>query len=382
MARNVSPKLSARSVSKAALAARRAVDDTDPDDLTATNVAKTAAKQAAVGTVAKAAAKKGVPLAGVEEVIAKPKSVKAWSIAGARTAVAAGLTAVTGGAGVFIESFISKVGYKRLAIGAAATVIASLFMTFILLITVVAAVTETVTKPVSIIGSIMDSIPGFGPDDEQMEGIPDRMCPMPPDPRAPQASLVTSTTAPTPTTSITPGDPDEPSAEPITEQSSGFVPEPAIDKDGKITDKARALMSNPNIDKTTDPLRVETWMLYVMSHPDDDPKSQWDTFTGEYRAAYAYVAKERGLPETPTTTAVNSNKVNTDGSEPVGLRPIRTDITPIELVMSIDPNTFYDPFQLAAATMVSSMVLEKDFLNQTDDQVTAVVGRMQALCGM
>ena len=352
------------------------------------SVVKEAAKSVAADQAVKAAAAKGLPLAGVEDVLAKPTSVKAWTVAGARTAVAAGLTYFTGGFGKWIEAAIHRIGYKRLLVGTLVTFLVTMTVATYMIFSVVAAVSETVTKPVSVIWSIIEDIPGFSKDDDSLtEGIPDHMCRLPPEPRAAQTLTTTSSVAPT-TEAVPADDPDGSESISVPTSStptpdSGFVPEKAIGEGGKLTESATKLMTEVKVHgRGADPLMVETWLLYRMSHSEDDPKVGWDQFGAEYRTAYAYVAHERGATETPPTAAKDSNNLPSDGSEPKGLSNKRTDITPMELVMSMDPTPYYDPFQLAAATITSYLVLEPGFLSQTDDQVSAVIGRMNALCGV
>lgn len=357
MARNSSRRSSALSAAGKVREYRRARNKAGTEG--GDDVVKEVAKEVAGSNLTKFASRKaGVPLAGVEGVIDKPTSVKAWSIAGARSGVAMALTAVSGVFGGYIEQFIHKVGYKRLLIGAAVTALMSTFVIFVMVAAVVASVTEAVIKPVTVIGSMLDTIPGYGPDSEQMEGIPHRMCTTQPAPRGRQTS----------------GDEEGEGGEGL------FVPDPAVDEEGKITEKARRLMVDPNVTSgKADPLRVETWMLYVLSHHDLDPKAQWDNFTDAYREAYEAVSTARGDVEDPTAPAKNSNSGE---PSPAPVRHVRTDITPIELVMHIDPRTFYDPFLLPAATMTSALALEEGMLNQTDEQLSTVLGRMSTLCGL
>lgn len=345
--------------------------DDDHDD-EGDSFVKETVKGAVIDKAADAAAAKGIPVKGLEEIAARPTSIKAWATTGVRTGVTMALSSVTGVFGGYIEEIIHKIGYKRILWGLGATAVFTAFITFVMAATLVASVTEAVVKPVTVIGSLMDFVPGYGPDDDQLKGIPDRVCPVPPKPRAGQTVYV-ETQTPT----------EDGGVETTTvaqESNGGFIPEPAIGEDGKVTDEARALMRNPGITRNVDPLRVETWMLYALSHPKDDPKAQWDEFGTQYRMAYNFVARQKGEPELSDEPAQNSNRsVNV---EPQGLKPVRTDITPMEMVMQIDPTAYYEPFRLAAATMTATLALEEDRLNQTDDQLSAVIGRMQALCGM
>lgn len=341
-------------------------------------------KQKASVAVAKAAQSKGVPVAGLDAALANPTSVKAWASTAARTAVAAGLTYVGLGAfGGKVEELIHRIGYKRIAICLAVLMSVQAVCALVFLMFSAAIATEVIAKPMGVVSSILRHIPGLSneEDEEALKDMPSNLCRAVPEPRPhsdpsspPDTDAVTAPVTP----SVTEGDTTE-GTEPVSGHESpagGFTPPRAIDEQGHITEDARDLMRQ--VPNGADPLYTESWMLYVLSHPKDDPYVQWDAFRPMFAASYHYVESKK---------KPNKQQVSTSPGEPLpplkrGNRVNETP-TPLEIVMHIDQGTYYDPFTLAASTMTASLIMEDDgFLTITSpDQESAVIGRMQAVCG-
>lgn len=298
-----------------------------------------------------------VPLKGVDRVLTNPRSVKAWAGAATRTSIAAGLTYLTGGLGSTIEEALAKVGYKRMAYAAAAMMMVSTLVLVSVLVSAAAAV-EQVIKPVSVVASILDHIPGFGPEDgDEAEALREigTMCAAAPDTAA--------ATLPEPSSGDTETAPPADGAAPVEEPPQQFEPEAVIDPlTGKATPRVRDAMQL--IPAGTPVLVAEAWMIYYLSHPADDPTSNWDTFGSEFNSAYTFVEQQRG--ESVAVRDQNGNRV---------------DITPLEIVMALDPNPTYTPFQLVSSAAIYTLGVE-EYLPMTELQSSALKGRMYAACGI
>lgn len=323
------------------------------------------------------AALKGVPVKGLDQALTRPSSIKGWSVVAGRTAVSAGLTAVTGAFGTYIEDFLHRVGYKRLIIWIAALsvvlTISAGFMTMI----VVASISETVLHPLSVAASLLGKVPGVGESDERrlIESAPKYLCRPVAVPHA-AAAAVPDTVADgaVPATAEEDEPPSDGEGAPeVTE--SYFVPKVAIGEDGRLTDAAKDLMRH--VPRFANPLRTETWMLYVLAHPDDDPNSDWDAFKPLYETSRAYVSSQKNPYDMQKSTSPAIGSSTTDKHPD---KIIDSDMTPMELVMGIDPSPFYDPFALAAATMTSSLILD-NFLDGDDGDKKAALSRMETACG-
>lgn len=270
-----------------------------------------------------------------------PTSLKTWAVAGARTALATGLSSAGFGvAGKSVEELIHRAGYRRIIIGLAlAAALAVLTVTTILVMSVVVA-EETILKPVSVVASVMGKLsPLFGGNEgKDISGVPRHLCKPVPSPGA----------------GATPsgGDP------------SPFIPLPALDTNGRMTPETARLMRE--VPRGAQVLQAETWMMYVMSHPKDDPLSNWNVFAVPYEKALHHIS------------AVKSART--------------VAVTPIEIAMRIDPSASYDPFELAAASMASSLILENEketggkpdhdphIVRYNEEQIASVTGRMMSLC--
>jgi len=278
---------------------------------------------------------------GIGEIAQRPRSVKAWAKAGARTGISWAINLAAPGAGGKVEEVLNTIGYKRLAM-----IVVSLAMIPVVaggvLIVGAAATVDQVLKPTAVIASVLKMLPGMG-DDEDPEKVEQdireigRVC----------------GPVPVPERVLTDGQDQE--------STSSFIPKPVIDDEGKATPEVKDAMKL--IPPDADPLQAETWMVYRFSHPDDDPHRDWGTFKQIYDPAYSLVAEKRGEPTD-----------DVDGP--------RTDITPAELLMNIDPYGIYPPFYLAAASSVAYLGVEKWFDNITEDQMAAVMGRAVELCGV
>lgn len=300
-----------------------------------TDLAVDAAVSKTVNRVASTAA--GVK--GVEDVVRRPTSVRAWAKAGARTGVSWALNFVAPGAGGRIEEVISAIGYKRIVYSVLFVVGLTTAMVGAVVIGAVAAV-ESVMKPSAVVSSVLDMIPGMGDDDSlTQEDIDElgRVCRAVPDPKQ---VLVNG-------------------ADP--ESTETFVPEAVIDANGKATVEVTEAMKL--IPPSADPLRAETWLAYRFSHPGDDPHRDWDAFAQIYEPAYSLVVSHKDAPSD-----------DVDGP--------RTDITPNELLMNIDPYGIYEPYYLAAASSVAYLGMEEWFDNISDAQLSTVMGRAMSLCGV
>lgn len=54
-------------------------------------------------------------------------------------------------------------------------------------------------------------------------------------------------------------------------------------------------------------------------------------------------------------------------------------VTPMEIVMNIDPNGTYEPFSLASSTATVTLIAEK-YLTASDKQTDYAMGRMMEAC--
>lgn len=308
--------------------------------------------QQAVNAITQRLVSRNLPIKGFDAVLDNPRSVRTWARALTRTGIAAGLTYVLPGAGNWIEEALSRIGYKRMAIGAAAASLVSLLVVVSVLVSAAAAV-ESVLKPASVVASVLEHIPGFGPDDgdeEEAVNSVGRVCGPTPDTAA--ATLPSTEAEADPSAST-----DEPTPPP-----SSFQPEPVIDPDtGKATPRVHDAMQL--IPAGSEPLLAESWLMYYLSHPEGDTNRDWDAFTTAYEGAYAYVASQRV-----------AEPIRDEKGE-------RLDITPLEIVMAVDPNPTYTPFQLVASAAVFTLGTE-EYLPMTKGQATVLKGRMYAACGI
>lgn len=304
--------------------------------------------QEAVNAISTRLATKSIPVKGFEDVLSNPRSIRSWARAVTRTGITAGLMYVLPGAGNWIEEALNRIGYKRMAIAAAVMTTATFLVVVSVLVSAAAAV-EEVLKPVSVVASILDHIPGFGSDDgDEGEAIRamGKMCGPPPDTAA--ATL--------PSDGATP-----PSGENAPPPSSSFHPEPVIDPvTGKATQRVHDAMQL--IPAGSPPLLAESWLMYYLSHPEGDANREWGAFSTAYEGAYAYVNANKPRPT-----------VDENGT--------RVDVTPLEIVMAIDPNPTYTPFQLVSSAAVYTLGVEK-YLPMTQLQSSALKGRIYAACGV
>lgn len=115
------------------------------------------------------------------------------------------------------------------------------------------------------------------------------------------------------------------------------------------------------VPRNADPVRAETWLLYAMSHPDNDPRSGWDQFGDPFEKARL----ELRAPESDRTSG--------------GDRELGRDSDPLALVMAIDDNPDYLPFVLPAATSVTALINDKKLM-ATSAQQESVIMRMLEAC--
>lgn len=361
-----------------------AYKSTPADQRNVKGVAKTAAKQAALNKATSAAATKGAPLAGADRVLENPTSAKAWAVAGARTAVAAGLAAIgLGAAGKWVEEVIHRIGYKRLLIGLALMLVAQSLMSVMIILMTVVVAEETVLKPVSIVASVIGKASSLfsGEDgDKTLADVPSHICKPVPKPKPAVAK--------TPSTESS-EDSEAGEEKNSPPPSSSFTPEPVIGEDGKI--KPDVVSLSKDIPRGSQALQAETWLLYVMAHPEGDTNSSWDAFAPLYTSSFQYVSDKK-IRQTKSSTSVPSPTPTT--SFPPDALNQRETITPLEVVMHIDPAPYYEPFELAASTMTASLMLENEkqkkgdpakdphILKYSDDQLASVLGRMEMFCGV
>lgn len=348
-------------------------------------VAKEVGKQQALVAATKAAESKGVPLVGFDEVLRNPKSVKAWAVAGTRSAIAAGLTFVAGTAGVYIEKIIHRFGYKKLAIMAAISMTLQIITAVMFLMLAASVASETIAKPLGIVSSIMKFIPGLGDDESknEMETAPGNICKAQPEPRARYVSEhehMESTTEDSPLPPIE-GAPDSTeTTETETPSSGGYTPPSAFNEDGSVTADAKELMRK--IPNGSDALLAETWLLYALSHQSDDQYYKWEDFRPMYATAYHYVEDKKKTHDQQQSTSPKQKGESLPKLKKVDLADETP--TPMEIAMNIDQGTYYEPFSLAAATMTASLIMEDDgYLTVTSpSEESAVIGRVQTLCGI
>lgn len=322
------------------------------DSSRARRAAKTAASAGANAAVDVALAKTANRVAskagvkGIEDVARRPTSVRAWTRAAARTGVSWVLNSAAPVVGGYVEDVLHTIGYKRILIAVVSMVVVSMCVVGAAVVGTIAAV-ENVMKPTAVVATVLDMIPGMGDDTDgdtfTQADIDDlgRMC----------------GTVPLPEQVVV-GTPDDEGSD----RSSTFVPRAVIDTRGKATTDVKDAMKL--IPSDADALRAETWMVYRFSHPDTDPHREWEAFDQVYSPAYSLVASQKAL--TPTSS---------DGE-------VRTDITPGELLMNIDPNGIYEPFYLAAASSVAYLGMEGWLDTITDEQLSTVMGRAVSLCGI
>lgn len=347
-------------------AANRAYDvrrRTGSNTEAAKTVVKDEARRQGVAAATKAAAAKGIPVAGLDRVAAKPTSVKAWMVAGSRTAVKATLTYFSGGTLGWVEEVIARVGYKRLLIGVVALMAVSV-VTMVLVFMGIAAAVSTVLQPASIVSSVMDYVPGMGSDESGSDHL-GRMCRTPMSPKPVPVE--------TPSEQRVENDEEQPSEEP----APTFTPEPALDENGKLTPQTREKMQN--IPHGADALQAESYLLYAMSHPADDANQDWHTFQGMFQAAKSYVLKEKdmSLPDAVKQLPKNEQRkiIEKRRDDP----DWEAQVTPMEIVMNIDPNGTYEPFSLASSTATVTLIAEK-YLTASDKQTDYAMGRMMEAC--
>jgi hypothetical protein len=293
-----------------------------------------------------------------DTVLDKPRSAKAWGEMAARTGVAWILKPLGGKRS---EKLIAKFGYARLAIALMVTALLSVIATIGLLLVVTEVVTSTLTKPAAIAQSVVDRILGRDPDDQGPEAVPDeRMCA--PVPR-PQPAVLDPESLPTPSTttsapSARSGSPNATTAAPTPET---FTPNTPLDSEGHLTPESARLMRQ--VPRGADPVRVETWLLYALSHPTDDPRADWDRFGDAYEKARITVRSSATGATRSTSAAENTE----------------TDSDPLALIMVIDDNPDYLPFVLPASAITAAMIYDEQ-ISPTPAQQEAVLGRMLSAC--
>lgn len=322
------------------------------DSSRARRAAKTAASAGANAAINVAVAKttdrvaSKVGVKGIEDVARRPTSVRAWTRAAARTGVSWLLNSAAPVVGGKAEDVLNAIGYKRILIAVVSLVVVSMCVVGAAVVGTIAAV-ENVMKPTAVVATVLDMIPGMGDDAEgdtfTQADIDElgRMCGAVP---SPEQVVV------------------EPANGESTNTPSTFVPRAVIDANGKATTEVKDAMKL--IPPDADALRAETWMVYRFSHPDEDPHRGWAEFEQVYSPAYSLVASQK----TPTDTAMEAG--------------VRTDITPGELLMNIDPNGIYEPFYLAAASSIAYLGMEGWLDTITDEQLSVVMGRAVSLCGI
>ncbi|TXH10987.1 MAG: hypothetical protein E6R04_03285 [Spirochaetes bacterium] len=321
-----------------------------------------AAKDTAKKTIMEKAAQKGVPVKGLDRVAERPGSFKVWAASAGRTAVAAGLAYLgLGKFGSWAEGVLHKIGYKRLLILGVLSLVMTVAMSACTVMILLAAVSETVAKPVGIIASIL----GFAPEragDVTAETIPKNMCRPAPAPRASGITEIPETVNLGPEEGEDGAEgTEEPTEAPAPQ---GFTPEPVFDEDGRLTPVAISLMDR--VPRGVDALKAETWMLYVMAHPPGDHLADWEEFTTAYDYSNAYVSAQKTPDKVQKSTSPENTYVN---------------VAPIEIAMNMDSAPFYDAFTLAAATMTASLAIDGNVIADEDGK-RAILGRMEAACGV
>lgn len=318
-----------------------------------------------------------------ENVPDSPKSVKAWTTSAARSAVAAGLAFFgMGTLSTKVGQIIHRIGYKRIVITVTALIAIQTLLVAAVIVSAIGAVTETATKPLSVIASLMDYVPGVGDDAEALKGVPDKMCKAAPVP----------TSAAQPTSPAVPLPDDEPDrvagredapAESTTmspeSSATGYTPPSAYDTDGKLTEETTALMNR--IPRGTDAIEAESWLLYALSHPPTDSLvTDLSAYAARYRTEFTkiYLERQRNSGGTPPRD---------DDSVPFKVEQtdklLAAKVTPVEVNSAIDPLTDYKPFTLAAATMTGSLTMEETrYLVFTEEEQSAVFGRITTGCGI
>lgn len=322
------------------------------------------AKNTAVRSAMDKAASKGLPLKGVEQLSERPGSLKVWITVAGRSAVSAGLSYLgLGKLGSWAEDVIHRIGYKRLIVIIAISAVMTFVMSACAVMMFVASISDTVLKPVGVVASLL----GTAPDKAggASENIPKNMCRPAPAPRSVGVTEIPETA------------PLEDGAETDVEGPGvgGFTPESVFNEDGRLTESATSLMKD--IPRGTPSLLAETWMLYVMAHPRDDPSAQWEAFVTTYDYSKAFVSHHKTSDEVQKSTSPDTpvgKDSQTEKDSPV-------EVSPIEIVMNMDSGPFYDAFTLAAATMTASLVMD-NYVTADDQDKRALSNRMESLCGV
>ena len=326
------------------------------DSSRARRAAKAAASAGANAAVDAAVAKTAnrvvskVGVKGIEDVARRPTSVRAWARAASRTGVAWALNLAAPVAGGYVEDVLNHIGYRRIFITVVTVVVSTAVISMCVVGAVVVgtvAAVENVMKPTAVVATVLDMLPGMGadadgdtPTQEDIDAL-GRVCGAVPSPEQVVVQPANGESADSPST---------------------FVPRAVIDANGKATSEVKDAMKL--IPADADALRAETWLVYRFSRPDDDPHRGWVEFEQVYSPAYSLVASQK----TPTETSPRGG--------------VRTDITPGELLMNIDPNGIYEPFYLAAASSVAYLGMEGWMDTITDEQLSTVMGRAVSLCGI
>jgi len=321
-----------------------------------TSAAKSAAKTKARKTAVKAASTAGV--VGADKVSKAPLSARAWGESLGRTSVAWALKPLGGKRS---EQLIHRFGYQRLALGLVVSIILSIFLIAGVTAAVVVTVTDAVTKPAAVAQSVVDKL--LGRDNDGAESgftSEERLCapvPAPQPAELPMESLPTPSTSPAPTRGSR-----APSTSP-TPTPETFTPKPPLDQEGMLTEASKRFMRQ--VPRNADPVRAETWLLYVMSHPTDDPRSEWDRFGVVFDSARNASASGGNVsPESRNPSSTGDDLRSSD---------------PLALVMAIDRRPDYLPFVLPAASIITALHLDEKLI-LLPEQEESVITRMMNAC--
>ena len=322
----------------------------------ATSAAKSAAKTQARKAATKAASTAGV--VGADKVLDKPHSARAWGESLGRTGVAWALKPLGGKRS---EQLIHRFGYQRLALGLVVSIILSIFLIAGAAAAVVVTVADAVTKPAAVAQSVVDKL--LGRDNDGAESgftSEERLCapvPAPQPAELPMESLPTPSASPAPTRGSR-----APSTAP-TPTPETFTPKPPLDQEGMLTEASKRFMRQ--VPRNADPVRAETWLLYVMSHPTDDPRSEWDRFGVAFDSARnASDSGGNGSPESRNPSSTGDDLRSSD---------------PLALVMAIDRRPDYLPFVLPAASIITALHLDEKLV-LLPEQEESVITRMMNAC--
>ena len=294
----------------------------------------------AAKTVAVARASQGTPLKGLEAVAANPSSKRALFAAVARTGITAVMASLIGlPAASKAEDVVAAVGYRRLVITAALSIVLSVGAVVAVVLVAATAVLSAMSYPMRVVESM------FGDSAEASAESPLEYCTVP----SPSA---------VPTIAAAPAD----VAEGVGENGDTFVPPPpselpaAIDGSGKATEDARALMRE--VPRGADPNLSEAWVLHSLSHPANS-RMTFTEFTEPYRHARDVIATRSGV----------ARDVTSQESVP----------TASAVVREMDPYADIAPYTLAAASAVTRLAADGT-LNVSEEKLTMMQVRVTALC--